>query len=49
MSVSVVKGQKADLTKSNPGLTHVKVTLGWVSSAQIELDTSAFLLAPEAK
>ncbi|GMK38654.1 stress protein [Paenibacillus sp. CCS19] len=46
MSISVVKGQKADITKGNPALSNLKVTIGWASSANIELDCSAFLLAP---
>lgn len=29
MVVSLSKGQKVDLTKSNPGLTKVSVGLGW--------------------
>ncbi|MBD3917575.1 TerD family protein [Paenibacillus sp. PR3] len=49
MSISVVKGQKADITKGNPNLSNLKVTIGWASSANIELDCSAFLLAPGGK
>ncbi|WP_342428141.1 TerD family protein [Paenibacillus sp. FSL L8-0158] len=49
MAVIVVKGQKADLTKTNPGLTHVNVGIGWGSPASLELDTSAFLLGPGGK
>jgi len=44
MSVSAVKGQKLDLTKSNPGLTRLSVGIGWTSSQEVELDISAFLL-----
>ncbi len=29
MAVSLAKGQKVDLTKTNPGLTKVRVGLGW--------------------
>lgn len=29
MAISLVKGQKVDLTKSNPGLTQIMVGLGW--------------------
>lgn len=29
MSVSLVKGQKVDLTKTNPGLTNLIIGLGW--------------------
>jgi len=49
MAVTIVKGQKADLTKTNPGLQRLTVALNWNSPAQIELDTSAFLLAANGK
>lgn len=49
MAVIVVKGQKVDLTKTNPGLSHVNIGIGWESSAALELDTSAFLLGPGGK
>ncbi|MNI29275.1 General stress protein 16U [compost metagenome] len=49
MTVTVVKGQKADLTKTNPGLSEVVVGLGWKGPAHIEIDTSAFLLANHGK
>ena len=29
MGVSLQKGQKVDLTKTNPGLTKIVVGLGW--------------------
>lgn len=44
MAVAVVKGQKVDITKTNPGLTQLKVAIGWQSSSAVEVDTSAFLL-----
>ncbi|KGE19702.1 TerD family protein [Paenibacillus wynnii] len=47
MSVTVVKGQKADLTKGNPGLRELTVELGWQSASSLEIDTSAFLLGPQ--
>lgn len=49
MAVNVVKGQKADLTKTNPGLTQVNVGIGWEAPATLELDTSAFLLGSGGK
>lgn len=29
MAISVVKGQKSDLTKTNPGLSRLTVGIGW--------------------
>lgn len=49
MAVTVVKGQKTDLTKTNPGLTRLTVGIGWDSSPALELDTSAFLLGASGK
>jgi tellurite resistance protein TerA len=49
MSLSVVKGQKADVTKTNPDLTKVNVELSWGTSAAIDIDASAFLLAGNGK
>lgn len=49
MTVRIIKGQKADLTKTNPGLNEVAVGLGWNASSQMELDTSAFLLRANGK
>ncbi|MGF6355249.1 tellurite resistance protein TerA [Paenibacillus sp. 4624] len=49
MAVTVVKGQKTDLTKTNPGLTRLTVGIGWNSSPALELDTSAFLLGASGK
>ncbi|OCS83380.1 TerD family protein [Caryophanon tenue] len=49
MVVSLSKGQKVDLTKTNPGLTKVKVGLGWDTNKYdgtegFDLDSSVFLL-----
>lgn len=49
MPISLQKGQKVSLTKSNPGLTKVVVGLGWdVNSfdtgGEFDLDTCAFLV-----
>ena len=49
MAVCLTKGQKVDLTKSNPGLSKITVGLGWDvnqydSGSDFDLDASAFLL-----
>ena len=49
MAVSLSKGQKVDLTKTNPGLTKVGVGLGWDINKydggyDFDLDSSVFLL-----
>ena len=49
MSINLTKGQKADLTKNNPGLKKIKVGLGWDTKKydggkDFDLDASAFLL-----
>ena len=49
MAISLTKGQKIDLTKSNAGLRRVMVGLGWDinafnTGADFDLDASAFLL-----
>ncbi len=54
MPVSLKKGQKVDLTKGNPGLTHVVVGLGWDVNAfdtggAFDLDAAAFLLDDSGK
>ncbi|PLR66022.1 MULTISPECIES: TerD family protein [Bacillaceae] len=52
MGVTLSKGQKVDLTKSNPGLQNVIVGLGWDVSQQgsnYDLDASSFLLGPSGK
>ena len=47
MPISLSKGQKVDLTKTNPGLTKVHIGLGWDEAkgyaANIDCDASAFL------
>ena len=50
MAVSLSKGQKVDLTKTNPGLTNVVVGLGWDTNKydggnDFDLDSSVFLLS----
>lgn len=49
MAISLAKGQKVDLTKTNPGLTEVLIGLGWDTQKydgqhDFDLDSSAFLL-----
>ncbi|MFZ5969333.1 MAG: TerD family protein [Bacillota bacterium] len=48
MSISLTKGQKIDLTKTNPGLKKVIIGLGWDTNKysggyDFDLDASAFL------
>ncbi|MCB8817258.1 TerD family protein [Desulfosporosinus shakirovi] len=54
MAISLQKGQKVDLTKSNPGLTKIIIGLGWDvnkydGGKDFDLDASVFLLNPEGK
>lgn len=54
MAISLQKGQKVDLTKTNPGLTNVLVGLGWDTNKydgghDFDLDTAAFLLGENGK
>jgi len=54
MAVNLAKGQKVDLTKTNPGLTKILVGLGWDTNkydggAEFDLDAAAFLLAESGK
>ncbi|MGE7999099.1 TerD family protein [Lysinibacillus sp. NPDC093190] len=54
MGVSLQKGQKVDLTKTNPGLTNVVVGLGWDTNKydgghDFDLDSSVFLLTDTGK
>lgn len=49
MGINLKKGQKVDLTKTNPGLRNVTVGLGWdvnayTTGGNFDLDTTAFLL-----
>ena len=50
MAITLAKGQKVDLTKTNPGLKNVIVGLGWDTNRydgghSFDLDTAAFLTA----
>lgn len=54
MTVSLSKGQKVDLTKTNPGLTKVLVGLGWDTNkydggSEFDLDSQVFLLGEDGK
>jgi tellurium resistance protein TerD len=54
MAISLSKGQKVDLTKTNPGLTNVVVGLGWDTNKydggyDFDLDASVFLLGENGK
>ena len=50
MGITLAKGQKVDLTKTNPGLKNIVVGLGWDVNKydgghSFDLDTAAFLTA----
>ena len=54
MAISLSKGQKVDLTKSNPGLTNITIGLGWDTNKydggkDFDLDSSIFLLNAAGK
>lgn len=54
MSVNLQKGQKVDLTKTNPGIVKVVVGLGWDVNGydggkDFDLDAAAFLLDANGK
>jgi tellurium resistance protein TerD len=54
MAVSLQKGQKVDLTKSNPGLSILMAGLGWDTNKydggfDFDLDAAAFLLGETGK
>ena len=54
MAVNLSKGQKVDLTKTNPGLTKVVVGLGWDTNKydggqEFDLDSAAFLTDASGK
>lgn len=54
MAISLKKGQKVDLTKTNPGLKKVIVGLGWDTNKydggnDFDLDAAAFLLGENGK
>ncbi|HHC25354.1 MAG TPA: TerD family protein [Desulfobacterales bacterium] len=54
MAVSLKKGQKVDLTKTNPGLKKVLIGLGWDTNKYdgnhaFDLDSSVFMLRENGK
>lgn len=54
MAVSLSKGQKVDLTKTNPGLKKIVIGLGWDTNKydgghDFDLDASAFVLGATGK
>ncbi|WP_240418259.1 TerD family protein [Paenibacillus periandrae] len=54
MAISLTKGQKIDLTKTNPGLTKVLIGLGWDTNKydggkDFDLDASVFSLNATGK
>ena len=54
MAISLSKGQKVDLTKSNPGLKNLIIGLGWDTNKydggnDFDLDASVFLLNAQGK
>ena len=54
MAVSLAKGQKVDLTKTNPGLKDIMVGLGWDTNKydggkDFDLDASVFMLGANGK
>ena len=54
MAISLKKGQKVDLTKTNPGLKEILIGLGWDinkydGGADFDLDSSVFLLGASGK
>ena len=54
MAISLSKGQKVDLTKSNPGLTNITVGVGWDTNKydggqDFDLDSSVFLFESAGK
>ena len=54
MAISLKKGQKVDLTKTNPGLSKILIGLGWDTNKydggnDFDLDSSVFLLGADSK
>ena len=54
MAISLKKGQKVDLTKTNPGLKEVLIGLGWDTNkydggSDFDLDSSVFMLGANGK
>ena len=49
MAIDLKKGQKIDLTKSNPDLKKILVELDYQAGSNIEIDPAAFLLGSNGK
>ncbi|MEG6521997.1 TerD family protein [Desulfotomaculum sp. 1211_IL3151] len=50
MSLTVMKGQKTDLTKRYPGLSQAVIGMGWqTNQTGIEIDGAAFMLQQDGK
>lgn len=53
MSINLTKGQKVDLTKTNPNVKKFKVGLGWNPNTAVggtfDVDVSAFILGENGK
>jgi len=54
MGITLAKGQRVDLTKSNPGLKNIVIGLGWDTNKydggnDFDLDTTAFLVGENGK
>lgn len=53
MAIKVLKGQEIDITKSNPGLKKIKITLGWnlneKEKIKYDFDSSVFLCNEQGK
>ncbi|QJD84850.1 TerD family protein [Cohnella herbarum] len=49
MSLSIIKGQKTDITKNNPSLSRIIVGMGWNSTSGVDLDFSVFVLQANGK
>ena len=49
MGITTIKGQKIDVTKTNPGLSNTTIELSWASNNGHDLDASAFLVGASGK
>jgi stress response protein SCP2 len=49
MVLSLVKGQKIDLTKNNPDMNLLHIGFDWLAPKQFDVDVSAFLLGHDDK
>ncbi|WP_057762130.1 TerD family protein [Cytobacillus praedii] len=49
MVISLVKGQKIDITKNKPETTRLHIGMGWKSQHHFDIDVSAFMLGEDEK